>query len=271
MAEHGIKDGEVIGIALDGAGYGQDRQIWGGEVLKSTYIDYQRVGHLEYLPMPGGDLCTYYPYRMLIAGLTKSISDDEIRDITINHIHHALPYKEKELSLILKQSRYKNILKTSSFGRVLDSISSLLGLTYYRSYEGEPAMRLESLASEGNANKIDFSAEISFLDGKYILNTSNMLYYLINIIKNQKKEDIAAFSQKYLSDGLIEIAIKAANDYGVETFALSGGVFVNDYITSYITNRIEKEGYSVLRNQLVPPGDGGSALGQAVSALHNVI
>jgi hydrogenase maturation protein HypF len=271
MAEHGILDCEIIGIALDGAGYGQDRQIWGGEVLKTTYIDYQRLGHLEYLPMPGGDLCAHYPYRMLIAGLTKSISDDEIRDITLNHINHALPHKHKELSLILKQSRYKNILKTSSFGRVLDSISSLIGLTYYRSYEGEPAMRLESLASKGDANKIDFSVEISYLDGKYILNTSNMLYYLINNIKNHNKEDIAAFSQKYLSDGLTEIALNAANDSGIETFALSGGVFVNDYITSYITNKIEKEGYSVIRNQLVPPGDGGIALGQAASALHYVI
>ncbi len=180
MAEHKIKDEEVIGIALDGAGYGQDGQIWGGEVLKSSYIDYERLGQLEYLPMPGGDLCAYHPYRMLIAGLTNAISDDEIRDITKNHIHHMLPHKEPELELILKQSRKDNMLKTSSFGRVLDSVSALLGLTNYRTYEGEPAMLFEAFASKGSCEKINFSPEIVGNKSKYILNTSNMLKYLIN-------------------------------------------------------------------------------------------
>jgi hydrogenase maturation protein HypF len=271
MTEHEIMDDEVIGIALDGAGYGQDRQIWGGEILKSTYIDYERVGQLEYLPMPGGDLCAYYPYRMLISALTKSASDEEIRDITKNHINHALPHKEKEFSLILNQARNINILKTSSFGRVLDSVSSMLELTYYRSYEGEPAMRLESLAARGNPNKIIYSPIIENLEGKYVLNTSNMLYYLFNNKNNYKKQDIAAFSQKYLSDGIVKIVLNIAQDTGISIIALSGGVFVNDYITSYITKEIEKEDFTVIRNTLVPPGDGGVALGQVASALHHVI
>ena len=92
MAENDIKNEEVLGIALDGTGYGEDGQIWGGEVLKSTYSGYNRVGQLEYVPMPGGDLCAFYPYRMLISSLTKQLSDDEIRDITVNHIDSALPH-----------------------------------------------------------------------------------------------------------------------------------------------------------------------------------
>jgi len=132
-------------------------------------------------------------------------------------------------------------------------------------------MRLESLATEGDPNNITFSPIISYFDRKYVLNTSNMLYFLINNINRYNKEDIAAFSQKYLSDGLIEIALNVANDTGINTFALSGGVFVNNYITSHITKVIEKEGFSVFRNTLVPPGDGGTSLGQVVSALHHVI
>jgi len=271
MAEHSLKDEEVIGIALDGAGYGQDRQIWGGEVLKSTYLDYERVGQLEYLPMPGGDLCAYHPYRMLIAGLTKTLTDDEIRDITKNHINHVLPHGKNELELILKQSRRKDVLKTSSFGRVLDSLSALLGLTYYRSYEGEPAMLLEAFANKGSYQKIGFQPEIIQNKGKYVLKTSNMLKYLINNQNKYKNINIASFGQKYLSEGISDIGLRVAEETGITKFALSGGVFVNEFITAYISNRLLKEGYTVLRNLKVPPGDGGSAFGQAVTALHNVI
>jgi hydrogenase maturation protein HypF len=271
MAEHSIKDEEIIGIALDGAGYGKDGQIWGGEVLKSTYLDYERVGQLEYLPMPGGDLCAYYPYRMLIAGLTNSLSDDEIRDITENHINHVLPHGKNEFELILKQSRRKNILKTSSFGRILDSLSALLGLTYYRTYEGEPAMLLEAYASRGSYQNIQLKPEIIRNNENYTLNTSNMLKYLIKNLNKLKNPDIASFGQKYLADGIAEVGSKVAEETGIKKFALSGGVFVNAFFTSYISNKLSEEGFIVLRNQKVPPGDGGSALGQAVTALHHVI
>ena len=271
MAEHMIKDEEIIGIALDGAGYGQDGQIWGGEVLKSTYLDYERVGQLEYLPMPGGDLCAYHPYRMLIAGLTNVLSDDEIRDITKNHINHVLPHGQNELEIILKQSRRKEVLKTSSFGRVLDSLSALLGLTYYRSYEGEPAMLLEAFANKGIHQKVKEHIQIVGNKGKYVLKTSNVLKYLINNQNTFKKVDKAYFGQKYLAEGISEIGLRVADETGITKFALSGGVFVNEFITSYITNYLSKEGYTVLRNHNVPPGDGGSALGQAITALHHVI
>jgi len=271
MAEHQISGEEVIGIALDGAGYGQDGQIWGGEVLKSSYTGFERLGQLEYLPMPGGDLCAYYPYRMLIAGLTRVFSDDEIRDITKNHINHTLPHKENELELILRQSRREDVLKTSSFGRVLDSVSALLGLNYYRTYEGEPAMLLEAFAFKGSYNLIDYQPEIVENGGNYSLTTSNMLKYLINNRNKYKKQDLASFSQYYLAKGIIDMAISISNDTGITKCALSGGVFVNEFITSYISNELKKQGYTVLRNEKVPPGDGGSALGQAVTALHHVI
>jgi hydrogenase maturation protein HypF len=271
MAEHMIIDEEVIGIALDGAGYGQDGQIWGGEVLNSTYFDYKRVGHLEYLPMPGGDLCAYYPYRMLIAGLTNSLSDDEIRDITKNYINHTLPHGKTEFELILRQSRRNNILKTSSFGRVLDSTSALMGLNYYRSYEGEPAMLLEALANRGIYQNIALEPLITKNNDKYVLNTSNMLNYLINNQKGFKKGDIASFSQKYLTEGISEIALKVSEETGINKFALSGGVFVNKFITSYISKKLMNSGGKVFRNLKVPPGDGGTSLGQGVIALHHVI
>jgi hydrogenase maturation protein HypF len=271
MAENSIKDEEVLGIALDGAGYGADGQIWGGEVLKSTYLGYKRVGQLEYIPMPGGDLCAYYPYRMLISALTKHLSDDEIRDITANHIDSVLPHGTQERDIILNHARREGVLLTSSSGRFLDSISAIIGASYYRTYEGEPAMLLEALANRGNPDTIPYSPEINEINGKLILKTSNILYNLLNNKNKHKIEDIAAYGQKYLAYGLTDIVKYLRDSTGINKVALSGGVFVNDYITSTIMNRLKTDGFEVYRNTKVPLGDGGTALGQVVNALHHVI
>jgi hydrogenase maturation protein HypF len=271
MAENGIKDEEVLGISLDGAGYGDDGQIWGGEVLKSTYLDYKRVGQLEYIPMPGGDLCAYYPYRMLISSLSKRVSDDEVRDITLNHIDLALPYGSQERDIILNHARREGVLMTSSAGRFLDSVSALIGTSLNRTYEGEPAMLLEDIATKGNPDSIKYEPDIQLIDDKYVLNTSNVLYNLLINRNKHKKEDIAAYSQKYLAYGLTDIVKMLQDSTGITKVALSGGVFVNNYITSTISKRLENEGFTVLRNTEVPPGDGGVALGQLVNSLHHVI
>ena len=271
MAENEVKDEEVIGVALDGAGYGKDGQIWGGEVLKSSYLDYKRLGHLENIPMPGGDLCAYYPYRMLIAYLSTQLSDEKIRDITKNHIDHALPHGKTELDVILQQSHRENGLKTSSTGRFLDSIAAITGLSYNRTYEGEPAMKLEALANKGNSDNISYKSLINRKDGKYILNTSKFIEYLFINDNKHNKKDIAAFGQKYIVNGLTDIVKKCSEDTGITKIVLSGGVFVNDYITKTMTQELEKVNLTVLLNTMVPPGDGGSALGQVVTALHHVI
>jgi len=120
-AENNVEpDQPVVGIALDGVGYGTDRAVWGGEVLISTYSDFERYGHLEYLPMPGGDICTKYPMRMLVSALTTVISDGDIRDITCNHIQNGFKHGEKELEIVLNNARKPRVIKTSSSGRFLD-------------------------------------------------------------------------------------------------------------------------------------------------------
>ena len=271
-AENGVKPNEnVIGIALDGAGYGPDGAIWGGEVLISTFFDYKRVGQLEYLPMPGGDLCALYPYRMLISALSMVIGENELRDITENHTEEALPNGFEERDLIIRQSRTRNVLKTSSSGRLLDSVASLLGLTYYRTYEGEPAMRLESLAEKGNPDKIRYSIQIDNKKDIYELKTANMLKYLFDNQNSLKKDDVAAFTQKYLAEGISKIAIEIANAEHIHTIAISGGVLVNRYISKQIIKNIENNGLNVLINTKTSLGDGGSSLGQSCIALASVI
>jgi hydrogenase maturation protein HypF len=208
---------------------------------------------------------------MLISALTKQLSDDEIRDITANHIDSALPHGTQERDIILNHARRDGVLLTSSSGRFLDSISAIIGASYYRTYEGEPAMLLEAIASRGNPNSITYSPEIYEINGKLILKTSNTLYNLLNNKNKHKTEDIAAYGQKYLAYGLTDIVKHLRDSTGINKVALSGGVFVNDYITSTIMNRLETDGFEVYRNTKVPPGDGGTALGQVVNALHHVI
>ncbi|MBN2335042.1 carbamoyltransferase HypF [Candidatus Bathyarchaeota archaeon] len=272
MSENMIpRDEEILGIALDGAGYGSDRQIWGGEILKSAYNGFERLGHLENLPMPGGDLCAYHPYRMLVAGLSNAVTGDIIRDITQNHVKDALPHGKQELEVILKRSSDPQTLRTSSSGRFLDAVAALLGLTYHRTYEGEPAMRLEALATQGNPEAIEFDVDLSQNNGIYTLNTSNTLYFLTKILNSHKKQDIAAFSQKYIAEGVSDIATKASEDTGIQKVGLSGGVFVNDYITRKVSSYLREAGLEVLYNTHVPPGDGGTALGQVCVALASVM
>ncbi|HIH89657.1 TPA: carbamoyltransferase HypF [Candidatus Bathyarchaeota archaeon] len=271
-AENGIKpDEEVVGIALDGAGYGSDGSIWGGEVLISTYFDYKRAGHLQNLPMPGGDICAYSPYRMLISALTLTMSDEEIRDITKNHIQKALINGQDEFWVVTQQAREKNVIKTSSSGRLLDSVASLIGSTYRRTYEGELTMRLESLAELGDPNKIKFKPEIIQDGGIYQLKTENMLNYLTINQNKFKTQDIAAFSQKYLANGIANTALNVAQEQDVHSVALSGGVAVNQYISNTIIKSLEKQGLKVFTNQKTAPGDGGSSLGQSCIALVSVI
>ncbi|OGD44312.1 carbamoyltransferase HypF, partial [Candidatus Bathyarchaeota archaeon RBG_16_57_9] len=272
MAENMVPaDEEVLGIALDGAGYGQDTQIWGGEILKSTYSGFERLGQLEYLPMPGGDQCAYHPYRMLVAGLTNAVTDDIIRDITGNHVKEALPYGIRELELVLRQSRSEAILKTSGAGRFLDAVAALLDLTYKRTYEGEPAMRLEAIASEEGLNSVYYEPEIEVINGKYVLKTSNVLYNYLLDKKSHRYGDIAYSAQKYLAEGVSNMVIMASEASGLKTVAVSGGVLVNEHIAVNINRSLTSVGLKVMFNVRVPPGDGGIALGQCCVALSSVI
>ena len=273
MAENNVKqDEEILGIALDGAGYGINGFIWGGEVLKSTYSGFERLGHLEELPMPGGDLCSYYPFRIVISALTNCFNDDDtIRDITENHINNALPHGKKEFDIVVKQSRSSNTLKTSSSGRFLDAIATIIGLTYNRTYEGEPAMRLEAAALKGQPSKINQEGLITHNKGKYILKTSDIIKKLILGQNIYKKSDIAAYGQYYLSKGICDITKMISEETGIRKIGLSGGVFANEYITKKMISELKDSNLEVLLNKNISSGDGGVALGQACLGLSTVI
>jgi len=269
MAENKVPlDLPVIGIVMDGIGYGTDGNVWGGEIMKASYSGFERLGHLKPQPMPGGDLCTIYPLRMLIAILSTVMTKRDVYNITSRHITLGLPHGINEFDVIWYQIKNEPLL-TSSSGRFLDSIAALTGVCLKRTYEGEPAMKVEAVAAAGDPNKIPITPKIDRYQGKYVLDTSDLTQKLAEAAQNgHKPADICACAQKVLAQGVAQMAVFAAIDYGIDTIALSGGVAVNDYIVNTVKAYVKGHGLRLILHNVVPPGDGGLSLGQAVVALN---
>jgi hydrogenase maturation protein HypF len=278
MAENGVQpDEKIIGISTDGVGYGDDGNIWGGEILLSTYNGYKRIGHLEYQPMIGGDRCTKFPARMLASILLKEFGIEKASKIFSNlKLQNDLEYKKTELNTIISQFEMannkfpsENIPLTSSTGRILDTVSYLLGACKIKTYRGEPAMRLEALATKGIPNKVNLKIEIDKKNGIAIINTSKALIDIINLLKTNrnKPSDIAAKFQIELALAFAEIAKENAELRGIEMIGLTGGVAYNYSISQAIREEISQEGFHFFEHNLIAPGDAGVSTGQLIGGL----
>ncbi|MEJ2241166.1 MAG: carbamoyltransferase HypF [Candidatus Bathyarchaeota archaeon] len=248
---------EIIAITCDGFGYGSDGSAWGGEILHTYMGGYERVAHLEKQPMVGGDQATYYPLRMAAGILHKEI---EVSELLFGESHH-FPHGEKEVNLIIKQLEKGIFRETTSCGRVLDAVSAILGICYQRTYEGEPAMKLESIAL-GGRDRLNLSPKI---DGK-VLNTKFLLKEIFSNRDNFSVTDLAYSAQSYLARGLSQLAIREAKRLQVKNVGFSGGVAYNNYITNSIKKSVKKEGLRFFVHRKIPAGDGGTSFGQAIVA-----
>lgn len=268
FVDHGID--ELICIAADGVGYGDDGSAWGGEILHVTGENYNRLGSLMPQNMAGGDLTTKYPIRMVIAMLHEFYEDEELKKLMKNEYVTYFKHGEKEIDLILKQlERGFNIQKTTSTGRVLDALSSALGICGERTYEGECAMKLESVAYYG-ADTCEIPVEIKKHNKMYILNTSKIL---LSVLENKKKgmpvTDIACSAQRAVAEGLAKLGIKVADKTDVDVIGGTGGVFYNETISKTIKDVVTENGYDFIQHKNTCAGDGSVSLGQAaIAALH---
>jgi len=263
MLEHKLKnDEEVLGIALDGLGFGDDGTLWGGEILLANYEAYKRIGHLQYLPLPGGEVAIEYPTRIIIGILKKHYDDSTIaKIITKSGILKGLKYGLKEVKIIEKIIGKSPI--TSGVGRYLDAISSLLGICYERTYEGEPAMKLESIAYNGLFLK-DLEPEIAIRNKKFIILTEEVILKIIDrYLYEYSKRDIAYSVQYGLGRALAKIIKEYMSDMHLK-IAVSGGAAVNDYIIKGLEDSIKNR--YIIYNKQLPPGDGGISSGQAIIA-----
>jgi hydrogenase maturation protein HypF len=247
-AEHNIT--EYVGIAMDGLGYGDDGRLWGGEIFSVRKGNtFTRVGHLEEQPQLGGDSATIYPKKMLFGILSKILTEKELLKFRL--------FDEKESRIYSKILHNNfNVKHTTSTGRILDAVSSLLGLCEKRTYDGRPAMILESIATI----PLEFDPVFSREQGKTILMTTPLFDFLLK--NKEEKGKLAATVQMYIAKGLYEIAKTALKKKDMP-IVFSGGVAYNRMISRFMLQ------HGVLVNREIPAGDGGICYGQAYLANMN--
>ena len=244
---------EMIVIAADGVGYGSDKTSWGGEILYTDINDFERLAHLQPQLMPGGDIATKYPARML-----ASILNDT--DLISNYSSY-FKYGEIEIKNIFKQMDAQiNVGKTTSTGRVLDSMAVALEICHERSYEGECSMKLESAAYYSTKD-----LEIPVIIENNQLNTTEILREVVKLYQNgEKASDVASAGQNAVASGLSQLAIDVADKKKIDVIGATGGVFYNEAITKTVKNNIETNGYKFIQHKNTCAGDGSVSLGQCV-------
>ena len=253
MAENGLA-GEVIGVALDGTGYGTDGEIWGGEFLLAGYRSFERRAHFRYVPLPGGDAAIREPWRPALAYLMetfgveasfpiKSISEDRVR-IVRRMITGGF-----------------NTVRTSSCGRLFDAVASLIGLRHEVNFEGQAAIELESIADPAETGRYSF--EIGQGDPLQI----DFRPMIESIVKEAAAPGaIAARFHNTLAAAIAETCIRLGAETKVKRICLSGGTFQNMRLVAGVTGLLRRAGFEVYLHAEVPPNDGGIALGQAAIA-----
>jgi hydrogenase maturation protein HypF len=259
MAEHGLDD--ILGVICDGYGYGSDGEAWGGEILlcNSESEEFKRVGHLEAQPLLGGDLASRYPLRLAAGMLAKA--GVNIENWLLHNSRH-LPYGETEAKLVLDQlKKGKGTVESTSCGRVLDAVATVLGLCYVRSYEGEPAMKLESAALSGR----DVLGLKPIIHNDTLV-TTNLLGAIFENKTKASVNDLAYSAHAYLAKGLASLATKNALAFGVKNVGFSGGVACNQILAKMIREAVEAANLRFFAHESLPAGDGGISFGQAVVA-----
>ncbi|MFJ2000587.1 carbamoyltransferase HypF [Streptomyces chartreusis] len=263
MAEHGL-DGTrpVIGVAFDGTGHGDDGAVWGGEFLLADYAGFTRFGHLAYVPLPGGDTAVRRPYRMALAQL-RAAGLDWSGDLPCTA---ACP--PDELRLLQRQlERDLNCVPTSSMGRLFDAVSSLAGVCHRAGYEAQAAVELEAAALEAPADDTTAYA-FALGDGEPV--RADVAPVVGAIVRDLREGHTAATVAARFHRGVAglvhALCRRARERHGLDTVALTGGVFANTLLSSACSAALREDGFTVLRHRLVPPGDGGLALGQLMVA-----
>ncbi len=263
MLEHGHRPEEpAVGVIMDGVGYGLDGAVWGGEIITWDSEGFTRVGRLEYHVAPGGDLAARYPARMLASILTRFMDEDEITRLMLERgVVKGLPRGLRELESVLIQVRSGRPL-TSSTGRLLDSVSALLGICLERTYEGEPAIMLEEHSMDGRALSRPPDL-ITRQDGETVILTSRIVEYLLDRLGRESIRDLGYSAQYFLGYALGEAAAEFMRSLGSRTLYVSGGAAVNQIILRGI---MDGAGVEPRLNRLVPANDGGIAVGQVYAA-----
>ncbi len=259
MADNGL-DGQVIGVAFDGTGYGTDGRIWGGEFLVCDYGESERRGHLSYIPLPGGDSAVRQPWRSALAYLGVAFGPDAI-SLPLPLFREIPP---KQIEFVNKMiSRHIQVVDTSSCGRLFDAIASILGLRHETTYEGQAAIELEAAATDDPAIypfafcgvdpfQIDLRSTIRSVTSDFLGHTATPV--------------ISARFHRTLGQVIVDACVRIRESENLNRVCLSGGTFQNLRLLEHSVTGLRERGFEVFIHKRVPPNDGGLSLGQAVIA-----
>jgi len=265
MAENGL-DGDTIGIIFDGTGFGTDGTVWRGEFLVGGYGDYRRAGHFRQVPLPGGDAAVREPWRMAVAYLYQALGEAAF---AVDHpVTRFLP--EKEMALFARMmGRGINSPQTSSCGRLFDAVAALLNIRHIVSYDGQGAIELEGLAEtvEVVGGESYSYSIVSHEEAPLQLDFSPMLADILADIDAGIRNAVIAYRfHQTVASAATDTCLHISNATGLDRVILSGGVFQNRLLTEMVYTALSGKGLNVFTHRLVPPNDGGIALGQAAIA-----
>jgi len=261
MAEHGV-EGSVIGVSWDGTGYGPDGVVWGGEFLRATRENFERVAHLRPFRLPGGDRAVKEPRRSAL-GLLHEIYGDAVADQ--GGLAPLEAFSAAELRPMLQMiAKGLHAPWTTSAGRLFDAVAALLGLRQASAYEGQAAMMLEYAARRCDTGTRRYACALRGDIQPQVLDWGPVVEAIIDDVRaGVAVERIAMGFHAALADGILAVAQAC----GLEDVVLTGGCFQNVLLTELTVPRLRENGFRVFWHHRVPPNDGGIALGQAAHAL----
>jgi hydrogenase maturation protein HypF len=256
-------DRPIIGVAFDGTGYGSDGAIWGGEFLIADYWGFERAAHLDYMPLPGGDAATRHPYRIALSYLHQAGVqwDADLAPVkAANSIEEAAIRRQIESSL--------NTFPTSSVGRLFDAVASICDVRQSVNYEGQAAIEFEVLAEGDEVGHYSFEVIAdSVLRHTYCVKIDGVIHAVVADVRSGVPTPlISARFHNGLAQLVLEMCERIRRERGLNEVALSGGVWQNVTLLRKTLDRLRGAGFIVYTHHLVPPNDGGLALGQAVIA-----
>ncbi len=262
MAENGL-DGETLGVIFDGTGYGLDGAIWGGEFLLGDYRGFRRVGQFSYVSLPGGDAAVREPFRMAISWLHRTYGA-KLFDLSLPCLAEV---GETERGILLRMlERGLNSPPTSSCGRLFDAAAAILGVRSRISYEGQAAIELEALAERGMPGApLPFA--LSAEDDRLVVDFAPLFRTMTEeLLAGVPAANLARRFHATVALAAATVCDEVRKNSGVNRVALSGGVFQNRLLSEEMVTLLRARGFDVCTHRLVPPNDGGLALGQAVIA-----
>ena len=250
MAEHNLL-GPVLGIAMDGTGYGPDGTIWGGEFLLCKGDQYQRLAHIHEAPLPGGEKAVSEPWRQALWYIRNYYGNDipSAYQEWMENLPKGWEILDKELQSTMPMKQ------ATSCGRLFDAVGSLLGLGMIHTYDAQITIALEALCGEEKGSLLDYN-----YDGKVLDFTPTVQAIMDGVVRGESRAHLAASFHKTMAIAVCETAADLMERYKISDAAISGGVFQNRKLVELI-HRAWHVG-NLYMNEAVPANDGGLALGQ---------